>query len=69
MASITREPNGRKTIQFTGPDCKRRSIRLGKVSQRHAETVKTRVEQLAAAVSPAMPSTTMRLVGWTNSTR
>jgi len=37
MASITKQPNGRRTIQFVGPDRKRRSIRLGKVSQRYAE--------------------------------
>ena len=49
MASISKEPKGRKTIQFVGPDGKRRSIRLGKVSQRTAEAVKVRVEQLATA--------------------
>ena len=49
MASITREPNGRRTIQFVGSDGKRRSIRLGKVSQRLAESVQVRVEHLAAA--------------------
>ena len=49
MASVTREKNGRRTIQFIGADGKRRSIRLGKVSQRQAEAVKLRVEQLAAA--------------------
>jgi integrase len=49
MASISREKNGRKTIQFTGADGKRRSIRLGKASLRFAEAVKVKVEQLAAA--------------------
>lgn len=49
MASITKESNGRKTIQFVGTDNKRRSIRLGKVSQRVAEAVKMRVEHLLAA--------------------
>jgi integrase len=49
MASITREPNGRRTIQFVGSDGKRRSIRLGKVSQRLAESVQVLVEHLAAA--------------------
>lgn len=52
MASISREPNGRKTIQFVTGDGKRKSIRLGKVSQRIAEEIKVRVEALlAAAVS------------------
>jgi len=49
VASISREPNGHRTIQFVGADARRRSIRLGKVSQRVAEAVKVRVEQLAAA--------------------
>ena len=49
MASINRERNGRRTIQFVGADGKRRSIRLGKVSQRTAEGVKVKVEALAAA--------------------
>ena len=49
MASISREPNGRRTIQFVGGDGKRRSIRLGKCSQRQAETVQLRVEHLAVA--------------------
>ncbi len=49
MASISRQPNGRRTIQFIAPDGKRRSIRLGKVTQRIAETVKLRVELLVAA--------------------
>src|SRR3990172_8710402 len=49
MASISHSPNGRRTIQFVGRDGKRRSIRLGKVSQRLAESVQVRVEHLAAA--------------------
>ena len=49
MASITREPNGRRTIQFIAVDAKRRSIRLGKVTQRQAEVVKLHIEQLQAA--------------------
>jgi integrase len=49
MASITRESNGRRIVQFVGTDGKRRSIRLGKVSQRIAEAVKLRVELIVAA--------------------
>lgn len=52
MASISREPNGRRSIQFVAGDGKRRTIRLGKISQRGAEAVKLRVEMLnAAAIS------------------
>ena len=49
MASITRESGGRKTIQFIGPDRRRRSLRLGRASQRTAEAVKVKVEALVAA--------------------
>jgi integrase len=49
MASISREPNGRRIIQFTGPDGKRQTIRLGKLTQKAAETVKARVEALLSA--------------------
>jgi len=50
VASISRQKNGRRIIQFAGPDKRRRSIRLGKVSQRTAELVKTKVENLVSAV-------------------
>ncbi len=49
MASIARDKNGHRRILFVAPDGKRPTIRLGKVSQRAAETVKFRVEQLLAA--------------------
>jgi len=49
MASISKQPNGRRTIQFVNADGKRRSIRLGKISQRNAEAVKHRIEQILAA--------------------
>jgi integrase len=49
MASITNEPNGRRTVQVVGLDGRRRSIRLGKVSIRQAEVVRARVEELLAA--------------------
>ena len=49
MASIIRQPNGRKAIQFMAGDGKRRTIRLGKASQRVAESVKVKVEALNSA--------------------
>ena len=51
MASISREKNGRRTIQFIAPNGsgKRKSIRLGKVSKRDAETIRLRVESLVCA--------------------
>jgi integrase len=46
MASITREANGRRLIQFCDTNGKRRSIRFGKVSQRVAEAIKIKIESL-----------------------
>jgi len=49
MASITKEPNGRRTVQFVGADGKRRSIRLGKVSEEFATEARMHVGALVAA--------------------
>jgi len=49
MASISKQPNGRRSIQFMAGDGKRRTIRLGKASQKIAESVKRRVEELNIA--------------------
>ena len=49
MASISRQPNGRRAIQFMSAAGKRETIRLGKVSQRQAEAVKVHLEQLIAS--------------------
>ena len=48
MASLSRESNGRRRIQFV-LHRKRHSIRLGRVSQRTAEAIKIRVEHLVTA--------------------
>src|SRR5262249_41363707 len=55
MASISKSPNGCRTIQFVGGDGRRRSLRLGKVSQRQAEAIKFRVEALNAALISKVP--------------
>ena len=49
VASISKDPGGRRRILFVATDGKRKTIRLGKVSQRTAESIKFRVEQLLAA--------------------
>ena len=50
MASITTtRANGRRLLQFVAADNRRRSIRLGKVSMRQAEKVRTKVEDLLAS--------------------
>ena len=40
MASIGKDPNGYRRILFVAPDGKRKTIRLGRVSQKTAEGVK-----------------------------
>ncbi len=49
MASITKQPGGRRAIQFTAADGKRKTLRLGKISRKAAEGVRTRVEDLVSA--------------------
>ncbi len=43
MASIGKDPGGRKRILFVAPSGKRKTIRLGKLSMRAAEGVKFRI--------------------------
>lgn len=50
MASISNDPGGKRRILFTLPNGDRKAIRLGKVSQRIAEGIKYRVEQLIEAL-------------------
>lgn len=57
MASITNDPNGRRRIQFVGADEKRRTIRLGKVSRRIAESIKVKMEDLIASSINGHPPT------------
>jgi integrase len=49
MASISRDPGGRRRILFMGADGKRKAIRLGKMSQKTAESVKVRIEALVTS--------------------
>jgi integrase len=55
MASIVNDPGGRRRILFVAPDGKRPAIRLGKVSQRAAEGIKYRVEQLLESLNLKRP--------------
>ncbi|MDA7978990.1 MAG: hypothetical protein MPJ50_09510 [Pirellulales bacterium] len=50
MASIAKEPNGTRRILFKAPDGKRKTLRLGKVSQKIAETYRTHVEHLVTSL-------------------
>ncbi len=49
MASIARDANGCKRIQFVQADGSRPAIRLGKVTQRDAESFKIKLESLLSA--------------------
>jgi integrase len=55
VASITKQANGRKLVQFVTSDGVRRTLRLGKASQRNAEEVRVRVEYLIAASASNCP--------------
>ena len=61
MASVsTNEKTGRRRILFVARDGKRKALRLGRVTQKQAETVLAHVEELRAAQktgSPLRPST------------
>ncbi len=48
MASIVKDPNGRKRIEFFNQHGERKSIRLGRANMKQAETVKLRIELLVA---------------------
>ncbi len=49
MASIVKRPDGHRWIQFVDASEKRQTIRLGRATQKTAETVCARVEQLLSA--------------------
>ena len=56
MASLSTDAKGNRSIQFTSPaDRKRRTIRLGKVPKKLAESVRTKVEALVASLSAKVP--------------
>jgi len=48
MASVGKDRNGRKRILFVAEDGSRKTVRLGKCSQRQAEAFKLRMENLIA---------------------
>ncbi|MGA2233512.1 MAG: tyrosine-type recombinase/integrase, partial [Tepidisphaeraceae bacterium] len=63
MASIGNDAGGRKRILFVAGDGTRKTIRLGKLSQRQAEAFKVRVEALIGqAITGAVDDETSRWV-------
>ena len=55
MANIYKQANGRYVVQFTAPNDKRYTIRLGTESANVATTAKTRIEQLIVCAKYTMP--------------
>ena len=49
MASIVRDPNGRKRILYFNADGERKPLRIGKATMGDARKVATRIELLVAA--------------------
>ena len=49
MATIGREKNGHKRILFVGDGGRRKTVRLGKCTEKQAEAIKTKIEALVAA--------------------
>ena len=61
MASIANDPNGRRRLIFKAPDGRRRTIRLGKITQKAARLIRSRVEAIVSAriaCQPLDPDTT-----------
>ena len=61
----TREYNGCRSLQFIDTNGKRRSVRLGKVTAKAADTIKVRVEALLAAAFAGL-SWEPDLAAWVN---
>lgn len=55
MASIASEPNGHRRLLFTAPDGNRKSIRLGKCSQKDAERISGHIEHISTSKLPGQP--------------
>jgi integrase len=55
MATIGTDPNGRRRVLFVAADGSRKTVRLGKCSQRDAETVCRHIEVLAASTIHGQP--------------
>jgi hypothetical protein len=55
VASISNDKNGKRRILFLDPHGKRKTLWLGRISKRTAETIKVRVEMLVAALISGAP--------------
>lgn len=55
MASIAKDPGGKKRILFTTPDGNRKTIRMGKMTLANARNVKHKIESLISAKTSGQP--------------
>jgi hypothetical protein len=55
MATITTDKSGRRRLQFTDPNGRRQTVRLGKIPKRTAESFKIQVEHLLTAQITRQP--------------
>jgi integrase len=55
MASISTDQNGNRTVQFYGTDGKRRSVRLGNVPMKQAESMRLKIQALNSAKRSGLP--------------
>ncbi len=55
MASISKDSKGNRRILFISADGKRKAIRIGKMNAKLSESLKVRVETLAASVASKIP--------------
>lgn len=55
MASITKDKNGKKRIQFTDLGGQRRTVRLGKMSMKDAQMIRVKIETILAAKTAGLP--------------
>ena len=64
MASVSSDDRDNRRIQFTHPDGRRKTIYVGQVSKKQAESIKLKVEALIAAAKARLPLDA-ETAGWT----
>jgi len=62
MASICRDPNGRRRVLFVAGDGSRKAVRLGRCSQKQAEAFRIKLEALVKGRYTAIDEETVRWV-------
>ncbi len=65
MASLSKNPQGHRQLQFVDSTGKRRSLRFGKLPAKQAETLLVRIEALVAAKECNAPPDAVT-IGWLN---